>query len=590
MEKKFESTFLALSENNELLCQFCDKTFTFQKNLFCHIGIDHNKLEELLPNNKKDDVNSIKCRHCELETDLERLKSHYISTHYRDTFLKYCRELNLVTDDHSCKFCLVEYSEDEGLLEHLGQEHNLIFRLIANFQGKNVSAEFKDSPKLRSLSELVEMKTSRQEELNQSQEHDPLQTETVFVDAQAAGSPAKPVIKIVSPSKLKNVSQTKLREQTAKISSTSNSKASSKLKVKLPSNPTFNEYKEFCERSKDVKGAKSVLQSNFQKFEWEILELFLKEYCQTKSHIEKLEDVITLFAETYPSEKVRNSEAMTKFLQLKEYIKFCQNLNTTAEDCNPTMCVIFLSQLISKPGFQPNQPGLEFVLRGISNIHNKVDGKSLIANKKIIDFLEAIGSKIQTSDLEDEGTVTAGAAGVDSAANGDALVPLETPQTVEDRNDGRRRSTDIPSTNGDSRNSIDGNMDALLTSNSINSDHIKMKTAKVSVEKLKTVNQNVHSTPSFDAVDLEESSHSQDDVQHDTVVKPEKIEGNPPPVTLSEEPEVIDLEEEDVDYKYYCMECEGCGGSSCDHTSHPRYPLPFDVRPHFKSTGHVAMR
>ena len=46
-----------------------------------------------------------------------------------------------------------------------------------------------------------------------------------------------------------------------------------------------------------------------------------------------------------------------------------------------------------------------------------------------------------------------------------------------------------------------------------------------------------------------------------------------------------------LDYKYFCLECEGCAGDpSCQHTSHPRVPIPFDLRSHFKTTGHVAVR
>ena len=39
------------------------------------------------------------------------------------------------------------------------------------------------------------------------------------------------------------------------------------------------------------------------------------------------------------------------------------------------------------------------------------------------------------------------------------------------------------------------------------------------------------------------------------------------------------------------MSISGCvGGSpSCDHTSHPRVPLQFDISTHIAKTGHVAV-
>ena len=43
-------------------------------------------------------------------------------------------------------------------------------------------------------------------------------------------------------------------------------------------------------------------------------------------------------------------------------------------------------------------------------------------------------------------------------------------------------------------------------------------------------------------------------------------------------------------YRYFCQECEGCAGSSiCDHTTHPRVPLQFDISTHIAKTGHVAV-
>ena len=83
----------------------------------------------------------------------------------------------------------------------------------------------------------------------------------------------------------------------------------------------------------------------------------------------------------------------------------------------------------------------------------------------------------------------------------------------------------------------------------------------------------------------------------------EKSEEPPRPErSWTAEAEVIELDDEEeeeeeeammagLDYKYFCLECEGCAGDpSCQHTNHPRVPIPFDLRSHFKTTGHVAVR
>ena len=108
------------------------------------------------------------------------------------------------------------------------------------------------------------------------------------------------------------------------------------------------------------------------------------------------------------------------------------------------------------------------------------------------------------------------------------------------------------------------------------------------------------SSSSFPRVDVERlrSTHLTDEPVKD--VKVEKPED--PQTQLSNwsaEPEVISLDDdseeeeecEGPEYKYFCLECEGCAGNpSCDHTTHPRVPVPFDLREHFKTTGHVAVR
>ena len=560
LEKKFEQTFLALSENNEILCQFCDTTFTVKKNLFCHIGIDHNKLEELLPNNKKDDQDNIKCRHCELETGLQNLKSHYIKTHYRDTFQKYCLELKVLTDDHSCRYCLVEYSEDEGLLEHLGLEHNLIYKLIANFQAKNVSVEFTECPKLKSLSELADVKSSRQADTEQDQDPDPLLTETVFVDTSKSSSPVKPVIRIVSPSKLK--SKTKPAEDASKRSLQTPQRQGVKPKVSLPTHPVFEEYKSFCSNLTNDQEAPLITRSSFTKFSMKVFIQFLDKRCQLKANIAELEATLNMFELTYPEVKLKSDPQILKFLALREYMKYCENLKTTPETCSPMHLVIFLSQLLAKPGFQPNQPGLEWLIRKISSLHDKIDGKTLVANKKITDFFDAVGMKLTVSEEDEEPE--------NPEKTTKITVKTPTPKVVSPQNTNSNKE--------------------VVQSKPV--DNAVKESESAAIPPVETNELTPSPTP-LSSVD----KHIIADVSPETAaeVKTEKCEKRDKgdkQVTLSEEPEVIELGDDDdnVEYKYYCLECEGCPGRGCDHLHHPRRPIPYDIRPHFQKTGHVGVR
>ena len=562
LEKKFEQTFLALSENNEILCQFCETTFSLKKNLFCHIGIDHNKLKELLPNNSKDDQDTIKCRHCDLETGLQSLKSHYIKTHYRDTFQKYCHELLAPTDDYSCQYCLVEYSDDEGLLEHLGLDHNLIYKLIANFQAMNVSAEFNECPKLKSLSELADMKSSRQDDSCQDQDPDPLLTETVFVDTSKSSSPVKPVIRIVSPSKLKCQSKPSDDERNKTFQPTP--KQVVKPKVSLPAHPVFDEYKLFCRNLSKDQEVQLIMRSSFTKFSMKVFLQFLDQRCTSKANLEALDDIFNMFEKTYQLNNLKANPLTMKYLALKDYLKYCENLKTTLEACNPMHLVIFLSQVLTKPGFEPNQPGLEWLVRKINYLHDKIDGKPLLANKKITDFFDAVGMNLSVSE-QDKTIVNVSRIAekpmVQSLDNSKALSPL--------------RTDEIPSGN-------------ILT-----------KSVDKEYQGSKPISSQI---PDFVAKELTSSALLKPSIDNDiegdgspesrAEVKTEKCVQSVGAVTLSEEPEVIELgdDEDNVEYRYYCLECEGCPGAGCDHTQHPRCPIPYDIRPHFQKTGHVGVR
>ena len=94
LEKEFENRYYVLNESEEMLCQFCDKTFSYKKNLFCHVGLEHGKLEELRPdyNRAGAEEQLLKCRHCDFGGELGDLKTHLAATHYRQSLLALCLE------------------------------------------------------------------------------------------------------------------------------------------------------------------------------------------------------------------------------------------------------------------------------------------------------------------------------------------------------------------------------------------------------------------------------------------------------------------------------------------------------------------
>ena len=605
LEKRFESTFLALSENNEILCQFCEQTFEMKEKLFVHIGIDHDKLKEILPV-KNDAREDIRCRHCELETGITSLKIHYIQTHYKDTFEKYCKELNLINDGNSCKYCLVEYGDAEGLLEHLGLEHNLILKLIANFQGKNVSAQFRENPTLKSLAELAEMKSSMQEENNQEQEMDPLLTETLFVDAsQQVTSPVKTAIKLVSPTKLKSQqknNQSNRREMLKTPTSTSFLSGKRTAPFKMPTSGLFLEFKSFCHRQNGDKEAKSIVQSRFQVFKPQIFENYLEEFCQSVTRLKTLEELISVFVVTYPLEKVKTLPFIVKFLTLREYSKYSDNLKTTFEECSPMHTVIFLSQLLAKPGFKIKE--LEWLIKKISSMHNKVEGKPLVCNKKIVDFFDAVGITLETpQDTSSDNTT------LEEIVNKDANpAPIVKNDPVKCQSckstftsQLQLKAHALSCQNKEKRSSSGAEMlitsaKKLKTSVAENARNtiptITNKATEVSDQKTvakKSSDTNITNKPDGN----DDSEVTVIDEEDPAPIKQEKSDAPLKPLSLNEEPEIIDIDDEDdaeVDYKYFCLECEGCAGRKCDHLDHPRVPLPFDMRTHFKSTGHLVLK
>jgi hypothetical protein len=75
-------------------CQFCEKTFSYKKNLFVHVGLDHGKMVELMLNYNNADPTEqqVNCRHCDYGADQAEMKAHLAATHYRQSLLALCLE------------------------------------------------------------------------------------------------------------------------------------------------------------------------------------------------------------------------------------------------------------------------------------------------------------------------------------------------------------------------------------------------------------------------------------------------------------------------------------------------------------------
>jgi len=832
LEKKFESIFLASSKTNEILCQFCEKKFSYKSNLFCHIGVDHNKLPEILPNyNRNDFVDDLKCRHCDYEGTLASIKTHYLTTHYRDSFASMCREEGLISPDLSCRYCQVIFSDQETLVLHIGADHNRIYRFISHFQGKNIDIVSNSSSTLNAIAVKMPENNQDQEEFLVADIPDPLSTETVFIDTDQdipLESPVKPQIKIVSPTKLlrknelksSNIvsSQNASNNNSAKVNQNkktqqSSPKSDSKLKrqetskwckrcnknflaskydahvilkhlnkvaeselkrdqalmsctgLQCPnkscvkstkfvniesllvhfvtkhtsllkselgresknlvennrnkpnkssdaeicldisddgediektkeaqsqdnkrdiSSPWIEKFRTFCKIS-SLPEAKTMLNNKMETMCPIVLEKFLNHLCQTPSIIPQLEEVTGALASIFPKENIKTLPPVVRHLLLQDYQKHCSVVGTSMQACNPMQVVIMLSQQLAKPGVKPAD--LEWMVRWVSKMHDKVDGKLLIENKKVIEFFEAVGLKLQeaveTLQVKEEqgenpaypcdkcGTRFNKKVGLERhmercgkienvskqehAANSVQKVKGEEKNKKED--DTKQVAASFKakrSSLGLGQKQVLAHMKSLLgpdlkvqaidvakfemnhseqamvkflpvaqawlkklanqetTQTTVMEDVAKVQVKKEPTEPAtgqsssstmgssntssKTTSIRVDSCVS--KVDIVKLKLSPNDLKSPTALasdsaqgsmKMEKVEDQVDD-TAETEPECIDLDEEEIVYRYFCHECEGCVGSTtCDHTSHPRVPLQFDISTHIARTGHVAV-
>ena len=123
-----------------------------------------------------------------------------------------------------------------------------------------------------------------------------------------------------------------------------------------------------------------------------MLDKFLTHLCQTPSIIPQLEEVISGLSSIFSKDPIKTQPCVVRHLLLQDYEKHCSTVGTSMQVCNPMQLVIMLSQLLAKPGVKPED--LEWLVSWISKMHDKVDGRLLIQNKKITDFFEAVGFKL----------------------------------------------------------------------------------------------------------------------------------------------------------------------------------------------------
>jgi len=474
----------------------------------------------------------------------------------------------------------------------------------------------------------------------------------------------------------------------------------------VPNSPWMEKFKTFCKIS-SVPEAKTMLNSKMKTLSPIVLEKFLTHLCQSPSIIPQLEEVTSALSSMFPNDSINTLPSVVRHLLLLDYQNYCSMVGTTMQVCNPMQVVIMLSQQLAKPSVKPGD--LEWLVRWVSKLHDKVDGKLLIENKKITEFFEAVGFKLSEAEEVQEKTavqvkqeiVEKPSFPCEKCATkfnkriglvrhmercGDSLVvakqevteqaaklvseeeigKVESAKEVAAKFKAKRISLGLgqkqvlvhmksllgpelkvqaidvakfelnhnqqamtkflplaqswlkmvpkqqhsssktsevssqvqvktepvhPTTDNSSSNS-----DLIATANVSSAKLVESSIPKVDIVKL-----NLSSSDFTSTIDLGSSPGIVQEPRERERLKSAtktKVDASVNEVDLAlaladipeAEPECIDLDEEEKVYRYFCLECEGCAGSgSCDHTSHPRVPLQFDISNHIAKTGHVAV-
>jgi len=464
-------------------------------------------------------------------------------------------------------------------------------------------------------------------------------------------------------------------------------------KKKALSSPWIEKFRTFCKIS-SLPEAKTMLSSNMQSVNPIVLEKFLVHLCQSPSIIPQLQEVVAALASLFPKDNIKSLPSVVRHLLLQDYHKHCTVVGSTMQACNPMQVVIMLSQQLAKPGVKPED--LKWLVTWVSRVHDKVDGKHLIENKKLTDFFEAVGLKLQETvpivqvkqepvEKPSHPSNVPGAhpnksigvvrsqdrRGVEEAKKQEApanpMKKLKTDEVVNNKDDDARQIAAKfkakRSSLGLGQKQVLAHIKNLLgpelkiqaidvakfemnhtqqamikflpvakawlkklseqdtTLSSEHQSNVKVKTEPIPVteplsteskrKSSETMSKKKDSVPKVDlmklklspedftsSIKLESSLHNDQEPRDKEILNNDpnssiqvpEIAIAIPDVVEEEEPECIDLDEEDKVYRYFCQECEGCVGSSiCDHTTHPRVPLQFDISTHIAKTGHVAV-
>ena len=383
LEREFENRYFVLSESDEMMCQFCDKTFTFKRNLFVHIGLEHGKLVEVAPDYNKADPKEqlLHCNHCDFGGEMGEFKTHLATTHYRQSLLAVCLEEQILqAGSLACSYCSKEFDTQELLVSHLGTRHNRVLRYISHFQSKNVKMMF--NPRLEGFGKEA---GGQEDPLG-----DPLGVMDMEVLLEESGQEGD-TVKLVSPTKLlakktrevtravvrqpraiplakKPAETAEARKQESWSTSTAKNTAETPGSRRQEIRASNGSSKDLSEQ-RDSKDFLKPLDKKIVKIENPLLtqfRVFMEErghgpqdavetlnqsfetFLDTKVKEEQLEEVVTALMEHWPG--VSSSQGVRRRRMLRDYKTHCSSLGCPPPSLPAMQTVIFLSQQLGREG------------------------------------------------------------------------------------------------------------------------------------------------------------------------------------------------------------------------------------------------
>jgi len=574
LEKEFEARYFVVNESEELLCQFCEKTFSHKKNLFVHVGLDHDKLVDLKPdyNTKDPKEKLLKCKNCDFAGDEDGLKAHLATTHYRQSLLALClEEQALRPSSLNCTYCDYVSESQELLVEHLGTEHSKVLRYVSHFQGKNVKMVFNTK-----LEGFKSVSIAALDPLAQDPLADP--------EEDLASNKAKQ--QELSNRKSVGVTTTKPRAARRPMDNKAiDSEIGSKTKVHTVvslESLWVGRLKKFAEQQEG--SLQMMLDGDFQDVASKVVGRFL----ETLISEAEVEEAVAGLSKFCPG--LKDSRAVVREKLVRNFKAHCAGLNVAPSSLPAMQTVILLSQLLGKPGANPAD--LQPVLKAVGRLAAS-RGEPLI-----VEFFKSIGHPLLGAERvreEDKNmkNVSEQEERLKDRRGEEAAVPVK-------KEGGKEKSGIIMSTIPVSRVKLPN----IQTSSLRVSSEQESPTKVSSLKEVPTKISSLQAPPAGISSKLPTAEKPTTPDNQAT----ELVEVKQEPVLVAMErrhdlksgldPECINLEEEerereDKDYRFLCLDCEGergCKGAACLHTTHPRIPLEYDLSAHIVSTGHVDIR